>query len=113
MESFKIYIILFLLLKHCSQELQEYVNIATRLCYGLINKDINITNEVYSVQNVDFDRQELRKLVKGVLSVQESQAIADGNEGEQGQVDSKIVHAKKSLTCFLVTLAKGMSVNAI
>lgn len=95
------------------EELQEYVNIATRWCDGLINKDISITNEVYSVQSVDFDRQELRKLVRGVLSVQERQAIADGNEGEQGQVDSKIVHAKKSLTRFLLTLAKGMSVNTI
>ncbi|KAK9216851.1 hypothetical protein WN944_008863 [Citrus x changshan-huyou] len=95
------------------EELQEYVNIATRWYDGLINKDISITNEVYSVQSVDFDRQELRKLVRGVLSVQERQTIADGNEGEQGQVDSKIVHAKKSLTRFLLTLAKGMSVNTI
>ncbi|GAY42901.1 hypothetical protein CUMW_070520 [Citrus unshiu] len=96
-----------------TKELQEYVNIATRWYDGLINKDISITNEVYSVQSVDFDRQELRKLVRGVLSVQERQTIADGNEGEQGQVDSKIVHAKKSLTRFLLTLAKGMSVNTI
>lgn len=29
----------------------------TRWFDGLINKDIQITNEVYSVQGVEFDRQ--------------------------------------------------------
>ncbi|KAI9200293.1 hypothetical protein LWI28_005548 [Acer negundo] len=57
----------------------EYINIATRWFDGLINKDVKITNEVYSVQSVDFDRQELRKLVKRVHASQESRTIAEVN----------------------------------
>lgn len=30
---------------------------ATRWFDGLINKDVDITNEVYSVRSVEFDRQ--------------------------------------------------------
>lgn len=35
----------------------ESANIANRWFDGLISKDIEITNEVYSVNSVDFDRQ--------------------------------------------------------
>ncbi|KAG8488909.1 hypothetical protein CXB51_016857 [Gossypium anomalum] len=37
--------------------IQEFVNTTNRLFYGLITKDIQITNEVFSVSSVDFDRQ--------------------------------------------------------
>ncbi|KAJ3679873.1 hypothetical protein LUZ60_016151 [Juncus effusus] len=53
---------------------EEYVQVATRWFEGLIGKDVSITNEVYSLHNVEFDRQELRKLVKRVQTVQESKA---------------------------------------
>ncbi|KAK1555629.1 hypothetical protein Q3G72_029280 [Acer saccharum] len=114
----------------------EYINIATRWFGGLINRDVKITNEVYSVQSVDFDRQELRKLVKRVHASQESRTIAEVNEGEIAEVnegeitegnegeldaaivsakkrelDAAIVAAKKSLNHFLLTLAKRMVVN--
>ncbi|MBA0676442.1 hypothetical protein Goari_017918 [Gossypium aridum] len=36
---------------------QEFVNTANRWFDGLISKDIEITNEVFSVSSVDFDRQ--------------------------------------------------------
>ena len=35
----------------------EYMKIADRWCAGLLCKDISITNEVYAVHNVEFDRQ--------------------------------------------------------
>lgn len=47
----------FILLGFYMQSSQEYVNIANRWFDGLISKDINITNEVYSVNSIDFDRQ--------------------------------------------------------
>ncbi|TXG52048.1 hypothetical protein EZV62_021217 [Acer yangbiense] len=86
----------------------EYINIATSWFDGLINNDVKITKEVYSVQSVDFDRQELRKLVKRVHASQESWTIAEVNEGEiaevnkgeitegnEGELDAAIVSAKK------------------
>lgn len=39
------------------QESNLHDSQATRWFDGLINKDIQITNEVYSIQGVDFDRQ--------------------------------------------------------
>ncbi|XP_039000523.1 uncharacterized protein LOC120126380 [Hibiscus syriacus] len=36
---------------------QEFINIANRWFDGLISKDIEITNEVFSVSSVEFDRQ--------------------------------------------------------
>lgn len=39
------------------QESGEYDARATRWFDGLVNKDIQITNEVYSVREVEFDRQ--------------------------------------------------------
>ncbi|KAL5780705.1 hypothetical protein ACOSQ2_011442 [Xanthoceras sorbifolium] len=86
----------------------ECISIATRWFDGLINKDVKITNEVYSVQSVDFDRQELRKLVKRVHTSQESRTIMEGNEGE---LDAAIIGAKKSLNRFLRNLAKRMSMD--
>ncbi|XVF35952.1 hypothetical protein REPUB_Repub19eG0016100 [Reevesia pubescens] len=88
-----------------SSRLQEFVNIANRWFDGLISKDIEITNEVYSV-NVDFDRQELRKLVRRVQTIQEqSQTVT---EEDKAKVEAAVMSAKKSLTCFLRTLAKEL-----
>lgn len=38
---------------------QDYTNMAvvTRWFDGLVNKDLDITNEIYSLREVDFDRQ--------------------------------------------------------
>ncbi|KAJ8624701.1 hypothetical protein MRB53_033231 [Persea americana] len=83
----------------------NYVDIATRWFDGLIDKDSSITKEVYSVHNVEFDRQELRKLVRRVQSMQERQLDdVDGNE-----VDAALMSAKKSLIRFLRALAKRTS----
>lgn len=54
-----------LLVKHYFQGSYEYINIASRWVDGLLNKDVEITNEVYAVQGVDFDRQ-----VSGVFPLQ-------------------------------------------
>ncbi|XP_052202757.1 uncharacterized protein LOC127808310 isoform X2 [Diospyros lotus] len=35
----------------------NYIDVANRWFDGLINKDVNVTKEIYSVQDVDFDRQ--------------------------------------------------------
>ncbi len=47
----------FLLLEYCFQGSDEYISTATRWFEGLIDKDVKITNEVYSVHSVEFDRQ--------------------------------------------------------
>ncbi|XP_044512283.1 UPF0307 protein RSc0944 isoform X2 [Mangifera indica] len=39
------------------EESHEHINQPIRWFNGLINKDVQITNEVYSIQSVDFDRQ--------------------------------------------------------
>ncbi|KAF5739339.1 hypothetical protein HS088_TW12G00544 [Tripterygium wilfordii] len=84
----------------------EYTDVASKWLDGLISKDVNITNEVYSIQNVDFDRQELRKLVRKVHTVQEHLAIVVEDERE---ADAALLGAKRSLNRFLCTLAKKMS----
>ncbi|XP_042491125.1 uncharacterized protein LOC122070942 [Macadamia integrifolia] len=83
----------------------SYIDVATRWFEGLIEKDSDITNEVYSVHSVEFDRQELRKLVRQVHSMQERQV----SEEKEGEVDMALARAKKSLTHFLRTLAKQLS----
>ncbi|XP_065847612.1 uncharacterized protein [Euphorbia lathyris] len=82
----------------------EYVERANRWLDGLINKDIEITNEVYAVRSVEFDRQELRKLVRRVHSALEDK-VTEENEQE---TDPAIVAAKKPLSRFLHSLAKQM-----
>ncbi|XP_039787833.1 uncharacterized protein LOC120654379 isoform X2 [Panicum virgatum] len=79
----------------------EYMKIADRWFDGLLCKDISITNEVYAVHNVEFDRQELRKLVRRVQMVEESTS-KDGEEGSNG----KLSRAKEPLLRFLRSLAK-------
>ncbi|KAJ0085520.1 hypothetical protein Patl1_09533 [Pistacia atlantica] len=92
------------------EESLEHINKATRWFDGLISKDVQITNEVYSIQNVDFDRQELRKLVKRVHASEESRTVVEENERE---VDAEIISAKKSLTRFLRILAKRIAVDDV
>ncbi|XP_043710025.1 UPF0307 protein YjgA [Telopea speciosissima] len=83
----------------------SYIDVATRWFEGLVEKDSDITNEVYSVHSVEFDRQELRKLVRQVHSMQERQV----SEEKRGEVDMALARAKKSLTRFLRALAKKLS----
>lgn len=83
------------------EEEGEHIITATRWFDGLINKDVNITNEVYSIHDVDFDRQELRKLVRKVHSIQDRQ----DTEEEEKKLDA----ANRSLTRFLRGLARQMS----
>ncbi|EER94737.1 uncharacterized protein LOC8077093 [Sorghum bicolor] len=80
---------------------QEYIKIADRWFDGLLCKDISVTNEVYSVHSVEFDRQELRKLVKRAHMVQESTHNKDGEDS-----NVKLSGAKKTLMRFLRSLAK-------
>ncbi|KAA3467088.1 thaumatin-like protein 1 isoform X1 [Gossypium australe] len=86
---------------------QEFVNTANRWFDGLISKDIEITNEVFSVSSVDFDRQELRKLVRRVQTSQErSQNVS---EEDKAKIEAAVRSARKSLTRFLRTLAKQLT----
>ncbi|KAK7280563.1 hypothetical protein RJT34_25627 [Clitoria ternatea] len=85
------------------EESDGHDNQVTRWSDGLINKDIEITNEVYSVQGVEFDRQELRKLVR---RVQSSQEMEGGDEEEGKKIESATIGAKKALTRFLRGLSK-------
>ncbi|PQQ21571.1 uncharacterized protein Pyn_14928 [Prunus yedoensis var. nudiflora] len=86
------------------EEEGSHIDVATRWFDGLINKDIQITNEVYSISNVEFDRQELRKLVRRVHSVLEDKVNSEENGGAK---DAVRVSAEKSLTRFLRSLAKS------
>ncbi|KAM3372689.1 hypothetical protein ACQJBY_019524 [Aegilops geniculata] len=81
---------------------QEYMEIADRWFEGLVCQDIPVTNEVYAIHNVEFDRQELRKLVRIVQEVQKSMGNKDSGEGS----DRKLSRAKKPLIMFLRSLAK-------
>ncbi|CAK9178408.1 unnamed protein product [Ilex paraguariensis] len=86
------------------EESHDYI-LATRWFDGLIKKDNDITNEVYSVHNVEFDRQELRGLVRKVHNIEERWANAEENKGE---VDVALMGAKRSLSRFLRGLAKQL-----
>ncbi|XP_015884857.1 uncharacterized protein LOC107420416 isoform X2 [Ziziphus jujuba] len=88
------------------EEEGSHNDIATRWFDGLVNKDVEITNEVYSIHDVEFDRQELRKLVRRVHSVEEHKVAAEENKGE---IDAAVVRARRSLTRFLHAIAKQIS----
>ncbi|KAG6432031.1 hypothetical protein SASPL_103604 [Salvia splendens] len=79
---------------------QDYTNMAvvTRWFDGLVNKDLDITNEIYSLREVDFDRQELRQLVRKV------QCASAQDAGVEGRVEAD-ANAGRSLTRFLRGLA--------
>ncbi|KAL2895444.1 hypothetical protein RDABS01_011353 [Bienertia sinuspersici] len=79
----------------------DHVTLASKWIDGLIEKDIQTSNEVYSLDSVDFDRQELRKLVRKVHSLQDCQ-----NSAEDLDKGAKLTAAKKSLNRFLCLLAR-------
>ncbi|KAH6823011.1 hypothetical protein C2S53_015423 [Perilla frutescens var. hirtella] len=83
------------------------VAVVTRWFDGLINKDIGITNEIYSLREVDFDRQELRQLVKKVQSALEREASLE----EMAKPDAAAANAGRSLTRFLRGLANQLPVE--
>ncbi|ESW14821.1 hypothetical protein PHAVU_007G020200 [Phaseolus vulgaris] len=89
------------------EEVQEESNWhdskVTRWFDGLISKDIDITNEIYSIQGVEFDRQELRKLVRRVHM---SQEMKGDNEEEEKKMETATIGAKKALNRFLRKLTK-------
>ncbi|KFK29735.1 hypothetical protein AALP_AA7G171800 [Arabis alpina] len=93
-----------------SEEEEEYMAIAARWFDGLISQNVEISKEVYSLRSVDFDRQELRKLVREVQLVHE-QSKGGIAEEKQKQVDAALVTAEKSLNLFLRTMAKQMQTD--
>ncbi|XP_004291354.1 PREDICTED: uncharacterized protein LOC101304935 [Fragaria vesca subsp. vesca] len=86
------------------EEEGSHIEVASRWVEGMINKDVDITNEVYSISDVEFDRQELRKLVRKVHLALERSSISEENKEK---IDEAVVGAKKSLTRFLRALAKS------
>ncbi|KAL0360535.1 UNVERIFIED_CONTAM: hypothetical protein Sradi_3738000 [Sesamum radiatum] len=80
------------------------IAVVNRWYDGLINKDISITNEIYSLQEVEFDRQELRQLVRKVQSTLQLEASLE----ENGEPDAAATSARRSLTRFLQGLAKQL-----
>ncbi|WOH05876.1 hypothetical protein DCAR_0625299 [Daucus carota subsp. sativus] len=82
---------------------EECINTANRWFDGLMNRDMDISNEIYSVRTVEFDRQDLRKLVREVYTLQDEIASEEA-EGE----DKDLMAAKKSLARFLREIAKQL-----
>ncbi|XP_039170790.1 uncharacterized protein LOC104456664 isoform X2 [Eucalyptus grandis] len=76
-------------------ECSENASIASSWFDGLISKDIQIANEVFSNHTIDFDQQELRKLVRSVQSTQEQPA-----ENER-EASIALLRAQKSPARFL------------
>ncbi|PHU20972.1 hypothetical protein BC332_12123 [Capsicum chinense] len=89
-------------LTHDSEDVTVLVD---RWFDGLINKDVNISKEIYSLTEFDFDRQELRILVRKVQSIREKGSNSDE---EEGKVNRDIVRAERSLTRFLRDLVKQL-----
>ncbi|KAF8117822.1 hypothetical protein N665_0008s0164 [Sinapis alba] len=85
---------------------EEYVAIAARWFDGLISQNVELSKEVYSLQSVDFDRQELRKLVRKVQLVHEQRK--EVTPEKQKEVDAALITAEKSLNRFLHSMAKQM-----
>ncbi|KAL3733320.1 hypothetical protein ACJRO7_022793 [Eucalyptus globulus] len=84
------------------EECREYSSIASRWFDGLISKGIQMANEVFSIHTIDFDRQELRKLVWRVQSTQEQPAK------NKREASIALLRAQKSSTCFLRSLARQL-----
>ncbi|GFZ10427.1 hypothetical protein Acr_21g0010260 [Actinidia rufa] len=84
----------------------NYIDRANRWFDGLINKDVDITKEIYSVQDVDLDRQKLRRLVREVHSIQERQVTVEENEGSE---DAALMGAKRSLARFSSNPCKAVT----
>lgn len=87
---------------------EEESNICTEIASkwfdGLTNKDIGVTNEIYSIHSIEFDRQELRKLVRNVHYFQEQLNSMEGDNG----LAVALTRAEKSLTQFLRSLARRL-----
>lgn len=88
-----------------NQGSKDYLDVASRWFDGLINKDVDVTKEIYSLSSVEFDRQELRGLVRKFSSVKKRQVTSQENEGE---VDKAFQTAERSLTRFLRALARQL-----
>ncbi|KAG0493635.1 hypothetical protein HPP92_004629 [Vanilla planifolia] len=92
----------------CEQDIESeeeegeiYLEVADKWFDGLVQKDPSTTSEVYSVHTVDFDRQELRRLVRRVLSVRE------GRHAKQNELNGdSLLNSEKQLLRFLRSLAK-------
>lgn len=80
------------------EEVLPYMEIAKRWSEGLISGNASITKEVYSMYNIDFDRQELRNLVRGAKQEEENSTTTD-----QG---AEVSQARNLLNVFLCNLAK-------
>eukprot|EP00252_Welwitschia_mirabilis_P006035 TRINITY_DN16714_c0_g1_i3.p1 TRINITY_DN16714_c0_g1~~TRINITY_DN16714_c0_g1_i3.p1 ORF type:complete len:157 (-),score=37.67 TRINITY_DN16714_c0_g1_i3:272-742(-) len=73
---------------------------AKRWTAGLISNDMSITDEVYSIYKVDFDRQELSRLVRHAQKELK-------NKGDTGGAQ-----ARNSLEAFLFKIAKRNYIEA-
>ncbi|CAH9054820.1 unnamed protein product [Cuscuta europaea] len=85
----------------------ENIELADRWFDGLVNKNIEISNEIYSLREAEFDRQELRSLVRNVQSIEPPKI----NEGKESEMDMRFLKAKMSLTRFLRRIAKQVRVD--
>ncbi|CAH9120576.1 unnamed protein product [Cuscuta epithymum] len=85
----------------------ENIELADRWFDGLVNKNIEISNEIYSLREAEFDRQELRNLVRNVQSIEPPKI----NEGKESEMDMRFLKAKMSLTRFLRRIAKQVRVD--
>ncbi|XP_021754723.1 uncharacterized protein LOC110720027 [Chenopodium quinoa] len=87
------------------EDSDDHILLASKWFDSLIKKDIQASNEVYSLDSMDFDRQELRKLVRKVHNVQDSLNSTE----EDPEKCAGLIAAKKSLNRFLSSLAKRHS----
>ncbi|KZV33151.1 hypothetical protein F511_18167 [Dorcoceras hygrometricum] len=83
------------------------ISLANKWYDGLINKDISVSNEIYSLREIEFDRQELRQLVRKVHAALEPQATTE----EDVEPDAASVKARKSLARFIRRLANQLPSN--
>lgn len=84
------------------EECGKHIELADTWFDGLLYKDSSITNEVYSIHNVEFDRQELRRLVRRMQTIQEESLVQEREAGN----NSTLIAAKKPLVRLLRSLAK-------
>lgn len=87
------------------EDFQDSMERVSRWFDGLVNKDVDISKEIYSLQDADFDRQELRRLVRQLQVMRERQNDLEAN---QEGVDKAIISAERSLSRFLRDLAKQL-----
>lgn len=83
------------------EEVLPYMEIAERWSEGLISGDASITKEVYLMYNIDFDRQELRNLVR---RAKQEAAMLEANSTTTVQ-GAAVSQARNLLNVFLCKLA--------